>query len=37
MKEVKNTKKYEMFKQLKGNRDVSPTRVKKIIESIKNV
>lgn len=37
MKEVKNTKKYEMFKQLKGNRDVSPTRIKKIIESIKNV
>lgn len=37
MKEVKITKKYDMFKQLKGNRDVSPSRVKKIIDSIKNV
>lgn len=37
MKEVKNTKKYDMFKELKGNREVSPSRVKKIIESIKNV
>lgn len=37
MKEVKSTKKYEIFKELKGNRDVSPTRVKKIIDSIKNV
>lgn len=37
MKEVKSTKKYDMFKELKGNREVSPSRVKKIIESIKNV
>lgn len=37
MKEVKSTKKYDLFKELKGNREVSPSRVKKIIESIKNV
>lgn len=35
MKEIKSTNKYEIFKELKGNREVSPSRVKKIIESIK--
>lgn len=37
MKEIKSTNKYEIFKELKGNREVSPSRVKKIIESIKNI
>lgn len=37
MKEIKSTRKYDMFKELKGNREVSPTRVNKIIDSINSV
>lgn len=37
MKEIKRTNKYDSFKKLKGNREVSPTRIKKIIESINKV
>lgn len=36
-KKVKSTSDYEMFKKLKGNRDVEPSRVNKIKESILNV
>jgi len=37
MKEVKRTNNYSMFKELKGNREVSPTRIRKIVESIRKV
>jgi len=37
MKEVKRTNNYEKFKRLKGNREVSPTRIRKIVESINRV
>lgn len=37
MKEVKRTNNYEKFKRLKGNREVSPTRIRKIVESINKV
>lgn len=35
--EIFRTNKYEIFKQLKGNREVSPKRISKIINSIKEV
>lgn len=37
MKEVKRTNNYSMFKELKGNREVSPVRIRKIVESINKV
>lgn len=37
MKEVKRTNNYKKFKNLKGNRDVAPSRVRKIVESINKV
>lgn len=36
-KEVKRTNNYKLFKQLTGNRDVSPVRIRKIVESINKV
>ena len=35
--EILRTNKYEIFKELKGNREISPLRITKIINSIKNV
>lgn len=37
MKKIERTNDYDKFKRLKGNRDVSPSRVRKIIESIDKV
>ena len=37
MKEIKTTKKYELFKKLKGNRAVTPARVSIIRDSIEKV
>lgn len=36
-KKIERTNNYKKFKKLQGNRDVSPTRVKKIVESINKV
>ena len=37
MKKIESTNSYDSFKKLKGNRDVSPTRVRRIVESINKV
>ena len=36
-KKIERTNNYKIFKKLKGNRDVAPTRVRKIVESINKV
>lgn len=36
-KKIERTNNYKKFKKLQGNRDVSPVRVKKIVESINKV
>ncbi len=37
MKKIERTNNYKGFKRLKGNREVSPTRIRKIVESINKV
>lgn len=36
-KKIERTNNYKIFKKLKGNRDVAPSRVRKIVESINKV